>query len=329
MNLNGDVDLLARTVEGMTTWCQMFIKVIPLYIQRDRFIDLYEAHLNFWNPDDFPKSLQRKIESTYKLVYRILFTFAVLVYCTCVLFYLQPIFKPNELLVACYVPDIPYAFEILQVYEYIYGFTFAAFVVGIDSLYVIYCTHLIVQIKIINYSLEHIDVTDANFMNDFKVLIEYHNFLLMYASELLSFWSLPLLAQYVISIYMSCMELYMLVENLSNFGRVMLSAVYCSSLYVQFALYCFPATYFIAEAEILPVSMYNSNWYEGTISIQKNVCFVIMRAQKSFRFYAAGLAEINCQAFVAVLKTSLTIFTIMRQFKEELTTDTKELHLRT
>lgn len=42
------------------------------------------------------------------------------------------------------------------------------------------------------------------------------------------------------------------------------------------------------------------------MSLQKNVGFVIQRAQKEFKFMAAGLAEINCEAFVVVSSISVS-----------------------
>ncbi|XP_065171169.1 putative odorant receptor 85d [Atheta coriaria] len=230
-HLNGDVDLLAKTMEGMTTFLQMFIKSTPLLLHRKRFLKLYEQHKTFWNPDLFPETLQKKLE-------------------------------------------------------------------------------------IINYVLEHLDINDPKYLSKFRKCMEHHKFILSFTAEMLSILSIPLLGQYILSIYLSCMELYLFADSLGSPERFILSVFYVLCLYVQFALYCFPATEYTAEAERLATAIYSSSWYNGPVSLQKNVGFVIQRAQKEFKFMAAGLAEINCEAFVVVFKTSLSFYTLMRQMKE-------------
>lgn len=158
----------------------MFIKSTPLLLHRKRFLKLYEQHKTFWNPDLFPETLQKKLEVTYKTSYYVSHIFRASVYFTMSLFYIQPIFKEGELLITCYVPDYPHAYAVILAFQYVYAFAFASFVCGFDILYVAYAAHLVVQLQIINYVLEHLDINDPKYLSKFRKCMGHHKFILRY-----------------------------------------------------------------------------------------------------------------------------------------------------
>ncbi|XP_050515123.1 odorant receptor 47b-like [Diabrotica virgifera virgifera] len=57
----------------------------------------------------------------------------------------------------------------------------------------------------------------------------------------------------------------------------------------------------------------NSDWYLATPSVQKDICFILLRCQKPLYLKALPLGTINNAMFVMVMKTSYSYFTLLNR----------------
>lgn len=151
--------------------------MVPLLLHRKRIANLFKITRHFWNPEDFPDVLPTA-ERIYKNTYYFLSGYLVLIYLTLMIFYVQPFFK-LELMMVCHVPEqIPYAFWIILILQYPTAFTSASSMGGFDTMYVAFFTHLVVQLKCLNSAIRNMKVDSHDFNKTLKKNIDHHRFIL-------------------------------------------------------------------------------------------------------------------------------------------------------
>lgn len=151
--------------------------MVPLLLHRKRIANLFKITRHFWNPEDFPDVLPTA-ERIYKNTYYFLSGYLVLIYLTLVIFYVQPFFK-LELMMVCHVPEqIPYAFWIILILQYPTAFMSASSMGGFDTMYVAFFTHLVVQLKCLNSAIRNMKVDSHDFNKTLKKNIDHHRFIL-------------------------------------------------------------------------------------------------------------------------------------------------------
>ncbi|XP_040175324.1 odorant receptor 49b-like, partial [Anopheles arabiensis] len=73
-------------------------------------------------------------------------------------------------------------------------------------------------------------------------------------------------------------------------------------------------TELIEQSEAVADAIFHSKWYTQKLNRQKDMCFLMMRANKPVKLTAAKLFVVTRDSFTQVIKQAYTIFTLMSQF---------------
>uniref|UniRef100_A0AAG5CSK4 Odorant receptor n=1 Tax=Anopheles atroparvus TaxID=41427 RepID=A0AAG5CSK4_ANOAO len=74
---------------------------------------------------------------------------------------------------------------------------------------------------------------------------------------------------------------------------------------------------FPSESEAVATAIFQSSWYARSNQQQRDLSFVMARAQRPVKLTAAKLFIVTRISFTQVLKQAYTIFTLMSQFLDD------------
>ncbi|XP_034174760.2 uncharacterized protein LOC117601726 [Osmia lignaria lignaria] len=91
--------------------------------------------------------------------------------------------------------------------------------------------------------------------------------------------------------------------------------VLCLAFAFSELIYIFYMIYIVQQylniSENVTLQIYNTNWYETTLSTQKFLLFVMMKTSKERRFNLFIFVKPNLEGFVQMLKVCISYFTVM------------------
>ncbi|XP_031775969.1 uncharacterized protein LOC105736786 [Apis florea] len=144
-------------------------------------------------------------------------------------------------------------------------------------------------------------------------IVRHHWKCIEYINLLDSYYSIPIVLQYLIATIIFTLKLYKIYEcvKINHFRKIIIILIDIIQNYVFMFLYFCPATKLTKHSEILLNSAYNACWYETFVHIQKMFKFVIQNTLKS---YHLGILEIFCITFESMGKVyiSFNITIILR-----------------
>ncbi|XP_046141251.1 odorant receptor 49b-like [Osmia bicornis bicornis] len=97
-------------------------------------------------------------------------------------------------------------------------------------------------------------------------------------------------------------------------------AMLCLSCTFSEMIYLFYMTYIwqqcLSTFDNLTLQIYNTNWYETSLSTQKFVLFVMMKASEDLRLKLFIVFKPSLEGFMQILKMSISYFTVMASIEE-------------
>ncbi|XP_018323992.1 odorant receptor 82a [Agrilus planipennis] len=83
------------------------------------------------------------------------------------------------------------------------------------------------------------------------------------------------------------------------------------SIIVQFFIYTYHGTNLQEKTKNISLAIYESKWHLFDISIQKDIAFAVMGAQKKLTLTAGGFLVINNNTLLQVFKSSFSYITLL------------------
>ncbi|XP_076389225.1 odorant receptor coreceptor-like [Megachile rotundata] len=84
----------------------------------------------------------------------------------------------------------------------------------------------------------------------------------------------------------------------------------CGQQFHQFAL-CLPGQVLIDRSLDLIDDIYSSKWYQTPVKFQRTLQIMQIRCSKACKLTAGGFYEMNMENFGAIIKTSVSYFTVL------------------
>lgn len=143
---------------------------------------MLDDRMQFWNVKEFDYELREKLSNEFPnflkffKAYRFITSMAIIL--------LTPFLLLDKTLpfASWYPAEYPYVYESLYALQFVMLPVISIEVIGFYCLFAGLCQELIVQFKLLNYSLRNlkksVEVCFEETLDTFKICIDYHNFLL-------------------------------------------------------------------------------------------------------------------------------------------------------
>ncbi|XP_041786928.1 putative odorant receptor 59c [Anopheles merus] len=195
---------------------------------------------------------------------------------------------------------------------------FALFFVETFTWNLVYATSCMFRIlQILANELSHQSRNEKEWNIKLKTFIALHDSVLRSAEILEEILSLQMLLLYISTILALCLgmvvlslavnEVYVLLTTMAVFG-------YCTFQTFSFS---YLGTELIEQSEAVADAIFHSKWYTQKLNRQKDMCFLMMRANKPVKLTAAKLFVVTRDSFTQVIKQAYTIFALMSQFLDD------------
>ncbi|XP_046141172.1 uncharacterized protein LOC123987692 isoform X1 [Osmia bicornis bicornis] len=230
--------------------------------------------------------------------------------------------RPYVVPAVYFVDERKYRFLIL-IYQ---SFTFlvcAAVFVGTESLVIMWLHHFnALYVLVSNYIyqgvMEHIGHTSNEHLGNSKRLliraVVIHRRVMKYMDIWENITSLSyvfLLLFATISQSINIFILSQIIFKLEAYKDTVscLAFAFCELIYIFYMMYIVQQHLNISDNVIL--QLYNTNWYEASLSTQKFLLFIMMKTSEERRFKLFIFVKPNLEGFVQILKACISYFMVL------------------
>ncbi|XP_063926025.1 odorant receptor 4-like [Zophobas morio] len=95
------------------------------------------------------------------------------------------------------------------------------------------------------------------------------------------------------------------------------SLFYVSAVVVEIFMYCWYGNEVEIKSSNIPYAVFESDWTETSLEVQKHIVFFILRCQKPIKLSALNLFYLTLDTFVTIMRTSWSYFAILHQVSEK------------
>nr|WBF90958.1 odorant receptor SameORX [Schistocerca americana] len=113
-----------------------------------------------------------------------------------------------------------------------------------------------------------------------------------------------------------CMIAFMATTTVADQMQVWSSAQFFLAAVGQLFLYCWCGQQISHLTESISDAAYDSGWEEHDVSTQKNVAFIMQRAQKTVVFKGGWFYTLTTETFVELLRLSFSYYTVLRNIND-------------
>ncbi|XP_038120103.1 odorant receptor 47b isoform X1 [Culex quinquefasciatus] len=166
-----------------------------------------------------------------------------------------------------------------------------------------------------NDSLERKSNSDKIKCDLFK-LVKRHQELILFGHRANALYQPMLLAQLICSLAMICLTAFEATLTTHDPLLFLKFAMFAVSVLIQILYWCYYGNRVSHMSTEINNALISSNWIVGNNSIKKDYKFVMMRAQKPFRFIVYNYFPISYETFISVLSRSYSFFTLFRTISD-------------
>ncbi|KAH1018191.1 hypothetical protein HUJ05_006005 [Dendroctonus ponderosae] len=145
-----------------------------------------------------------------------------------------------------------------------------------------------------------------------KKIIKHLQITLRACKHLEGIYHIITLSQVTATLFILCTSLY-LISTASPFSKQFFAElVYMMAMLFELFLYC----WFGNEYEQLPMHIWESQWLATDDCFKKQMIFTMLRTNRPVYFTAGKLARLTLPTFMSILKTSYSIFALIKNFSK-------------
>nr|XP_029727657.1 putative odorant receptor 83c [Aedes albopictus] len=219
-----------------------------------------------------------------------------------------PFVDPNELT----------GYVITTIYQAVMIILAIAGILAADMAIMILVLHIFGIVDIFSNKLEALDrilenpIVDPELVKS-KVteICVMHREIIKYEEDLDECYHTTVFIQVMSSV--SCLSMALFVVYMTrDWTRVM----FLGATFFQLLEFCTLGTALTLKNDQARIALYNTKWYLLSISDQQRLKFVLHRSQNAVEMTIGGLALLNMETFVAIMKTIYSYFTMLITFIE-------------
>ncbi|XP_076377266.1 odorant receptor Or1-like [Megalopta genalis] len=139
----------------------------------------------------------------------------------------------------------------------------------------------------------------------------HHNFLYEFAAKVNEDFQAVLCFQFMASIATICFTLYRITQT--DLGeRLASTLVYAFCMLIQIFYYCWYGNEVKRKSLEVPDWIFASNWASLSDNTKKTLLMIMIRATYPIEFTTAHILSVNIESFMAVLKTSYSVYNVLQ-----------------
>nr|QRF70987.1 odorant receptor [Semiothisa cinerearia] len=135
--------------------------------------------------------------------------------------------------------------------------------------------------------------------------------------QLQTCFSIPTFAQFTVSLIIICVTAFQLVSQTGNVVRLLSMGTYLLNMCFQVFIYCYQGNQLSEESSELGVSAYQWPWYACGARARRSLLVVMVRTRRAARLTAGGFTALSLASFMAIIKASYSLFTLLQQVEEK------------
>ncbi|XP_050351052.1 odorant receptor Or1-like [Nymphalis io] len=136
------------------------------------------------------------------------------------------------------------------------------------------------------------------------------------AQQLQQCFSEPTFGQFAVSLVIICVTAFQLFSQSSNLVRLFSMGTYLLNMMFQVFLYCYQGHQLSMESEEVAGAAYDFPWYACSVSVRRSIIILMRRCRRVTKITAGGFTTLSLASFMAIIKTSYSMFTLLQQVNE-------------
>ncbi|KAJ8721821.1 hypothetical protein PYW08_004223 [Mythimna loreyi] len=138
------------------------------------------------------------------------------------------------------------------------------------------------------------------------------------AKELQECFSEPTFAQLTVSLIIICVTAFQLsMSHPDNIVRLMSMGTYLLNMCFQVFIYCYQGNQLSEESSEIAGAAYEAPWYKCSMRVRRSLLIVMVRTRRALRLTAGGFTTLSLASFMAIIKASYSLFTLLQQVDED------------
>nr|AOE48058.1 putative odorant receptor OR53 [Athetis lepigone] len=137
------------------------------------------------------------------------------------------------------------------------------------------------------------------------------------AKELQECFSEPTFAQLTVSLIIICVTAFQLsMSHPDNMVRLLSMGTYLLNMCFQVFIYCYQGNQLSEESFEIAGAAYECPWYKCSLRVRRSLLIVMVRTRRALRLTAGGFTTLSLASFMAIIKASYSLFTLLQQVNE-------------
>ncbi|XP_026671596.1 odorant receptor 13a-like [Ceratina calcarata] len=333
----GDIRILAEVGSVLTTLGQCLFKMVYLIIRRERTGRLYNEIRSLWlSSDDVKDRLSYEKLAYWARICTIGFFTSCM--CNVVTFSIGSAmnsFKggyndsnqtrelPFEVWYGVDVSTSPY-FEIAFAWQVLTACVSTAVICGLDASFMTTILHVAGQFRLISAWINNIsveinykDIDPTKLKADLIRCIRHHQRITNLVNDVNNLLTPIIFMQLLTSGIEICLSGFALVEHGAANTDIVRFISYLIAVWAQLLMLCWPGEILVQESqEIAHVVYLDLPWYDLPPMYQRQLCLIIVRAQRHSSIKALTFETLSIHTLTSVFNTGASYFTLLRQIQE-------------
>ncbi|XP_061715641.1 uncharacterized protein LOC133523939 isoform X2 [Cydia pomonella] len=158
---------------------------------------------------------------------------------------------------------------------------------------------------------------EAEAWSRLEVAARRHQEALHAAAQLQACFSAPVFAQFGVSMLIICVTAFQLTAQNGNLVRLASMGTYLLNMMFQVFIYCYQGNQLSGESMDIATAAYSCGWTACGVRLRRGLLLAMVRARRAARLSAGGFATLSLASFMAIVKTSYSLFTVLQQADEQ------------
>ncbi|KAI5639129.1 7tm odorant receptor domain-containing protein [Phthorimaea operculella] len=146
--------------------------------------------------------------------------------------------------------------------------------------------------------------------------VKQHQAALEAAKEIQSCFSAPTFFQFFVSLVIICVTAFQLISQTGNLVRLFSMGTYLLNMMFQVFIYCYQGHHLSEESADVAGYAYKCPWYACSVRLRKMILVIMTRTRRVTKITAGGFTTLSLGSFMAIIKASYSLFTLLQQVTE-------------
>nr|QIJ45787.1 olfactory receptor [Glyphodes pyloalis] len=276
------------------------------------------------------------LKENEKAMARLLALFQTMVLLACFFFGISPTVNKaigQEIYLQAYFPFDTSGSPVLEIAMWYLSFNLTVQAWGnstMDCMVAAFYSMAKTQLRLLRYNLEHLvdlnnrpddgrdDDEEREPYNDSRVIQErlkqcvlHHRQILWFMKEVESIFCESMTVQFLVMAWVICMTMYKIVGFTIVSAELVTTLIYLNCMLSQLFIYCYFGSQVKVESDFVSQSVYCSKWTRLSPKFRRQLLVLMQCSLRPIMPCAAKIVPISLETYIAVLKASYTLFTIL------------------